>query len=218
MKSPRLKLLYNIGDIKVYEVDGNMIRKELDTDFTNYAQNFDFEKFIPIDELWIDKENAHSEVDFYVTRMLAERRMIYSGVSRDKAIELSRKVEEAERHKTKKFKEVLKTKKDQLKKIKLQKIMQLKDLSVWLVDGEMVRDLFFVDFVEGGHDKVYKFIEDNKESEDGEIWIDDDVLEKERYYDITHELIERRFMAKGWKYNRAHRAALKVEWIMRNIV
>ena len=161
MKSPKIRLLYKIGDIKVYEVDGDMIRKELDTDFTNYAQCFDF-NFVLTDELWIDKENTHNEIDFYVTRMLAERRMIYGGMSRDKAIELSRKIEEAERHKSKKFKEAPKTKKEQLQKIELNKIMQLKDLSVYLVDGEMVRDLLFVDFVEGGHDLVYSFIGKNK--------------------------------------------------------
>ncbi len=49
-------------------------------------------------------------------------------------------------------------------------------VKVWIVDGEAVRDLFFIDFTEGGYDKVYPFIPS------GEIWIDDDVFPRERKF------------------------------------
>jgi hypothetical protein len=40
-------------------------------------------------------------------------------------------------------------------------------VSVWIVNGRLVRSLFDIDFTEGGHDHVYEFVPEN------EVWIDD---------------------------------------------
>ncbi len=69
-----------------------------------------------------------------------------------------------------------------------------------------MRDLFFVDFTEGGHDKVYNFVPP------GEVWIDDGILLPERRYTIVHELHERHLMSQGGKYDKAHRSASRLEY------
>lgn len=73
------------------------------------------------------------------------------------------------------------------------------------MDGELVRGLYFVDFTQGGHDKVYKFIPEN------EIWVDDDVSQKEMKFVLLHELHERNLMKKGMKYDLAHQASSAIE-------
>jgi len=81
---------------------------------------------------------------------------------------------------------------------------------VWIVNGEFVRDFFFLDFTEGGHDRVYSFIPKN------EIWIDDDLSRKELKYVLLHEVYERNLMVKGVNYNSAHKKALEIELKYRN--
>jgi hypothetical protein len=47
-------------------------------------------------------------------------------------------------------------------------------VSVWTVNGRLVRGAFDIDFTAGGHDDVYEFVPA------GEVWIDDAIEEKER--------------------------------------
>ena len=63
-------------------------------------------------------------------------------------------------------------------------------LSVWIINGRLVRSGFDDDFTEGGHDYVYEFVPRD------EIWIDNDLEEVERPYVLLHELHERNLMAK----------------------
>ena len=44
-------------------------------------------------------------------------------------------------------------------------------LSVWIVNGRLVRSVFDIDFTAGGHDYVYEFVPEN------EVWIDDSIEE-----------------------------------------
>jgi len=78
-------------------------------------------------------------------------------------------------------------------------------ITVWLVNGRLVRSTFDIDFTEGGHDKVYEFVPEN------EVWIDDDIIEQERGYVLVHELHERNRMAKGWPYSKAHAESSNLE-------
>jgi hypothetical protein len=75
----------------------------------------------------------------------------------------------------------------------LQKLTQRGEISIWIVDGRLVRSVFDVDFTEGGHDYVYEFVPQN------EVWIDNDLEESERPFVLLHELHERNLMAKGWE-------------------
>jgi hypothetical protein len=83
-------------------------------------------------------------------------------------------------------------------------------VSVWIVDGRLVRSVFDDDFTEGGHDYVYEFVPQN------EVWIDNDLEEVERPYVLLHELHERNLMAKGWTYSKAHEDASKIEYHCRH--
>ena len=48
-------------------------------------------------------------------------------------------------------------------------------IKVWIIQGGLVRSLYFIDFTEGGHDLVYPhFIPKN------EVWLDDDLSPGER--------------------------------------
>jgi len=83
-------------------------------------------------------------------------------------------------------------------------------VSVWIVNGRLVRSAFDIDFTEGGHDHVYEFVPNN------EVWIDDDLQEYERPYVLLHELHERNLMAKGMPYSKAHNESSRLEYRCRH--
>jgi hypothetical protein len=85
-------------------------------------------------------------------------------------------------------------------------MMKVGDVSVFLVDGNEVKKLYNMDFVEGGNDKAYPtFIPK------GEIWIDKLMAPKEWIPIMVHELAERLEMARGKSYEEAHPDANAVE-------
>jgi hypothetical protein len=80
-------------------------------------------------------------------------------------------------------------------------------VAVWLVDGELIRDVFKVDFAQGGNGMVYSFTPAN------EVWIEDQTDPGERDLILLHELTERREMKQErLNYDRAHEAASKIEF------
>ena len=90
------------------------------------------------------------------------------------------------------------------------KIRDVDGLSVWLVDGTVVRREFWNDFVQGGNGARYKFIPID------EVWIDSTVTPEEVEYTIEHELIERNLMMKeGLNYDDAHDKASENDMRMR---
>lgn len=200
-----IKKLGQQGKIKIWLVDGNKIRSQLDIEFTNFGHNFTF-SYIPKYEFWLDKEAAPNERRFFIKRMLIEWNLLNKGVPYQKVKEIAEEKEKTER---KKFSSELET--GNLKKGKLQKkvhcrlLKEIGSIKVWLVYGRIVRSLFDLDFVEGGHDLIYDYIPRN------EIWIDNDLLANERKYVIVHELYERSLMEKGLSYNQAHKKASQLE-------
>ena len=99
------------------------------------------------------------------------------GISYDKAWKQGNIVQKLERQKEKSYKKLLRLKEKQnywvLEKIHKKLLKKYSNyLKVWIINGKIVRDLYFIDYVEGGHDKVYSFIPE------GEIWIDEDVSKK----------------------------------------
>ena len=83
-------------------------------------------------------------------------------------------------------------------------------VSVWIVNGRLVRSAFDIDFTEGGHDHVYEFVPE------GEVWIDDAIEEKERGFVLLHELHERKRMAEGLPYSKAHIESSRLEFHCRH--
>lgn len=91
----------------------------------------------------------------------------------------------------------------------IDKIYEIAELEVWLVDGKYVRDNLDIDFTQGGHHLRYNFIPDN------EIWIDNSVEWREWQAVFIHELVEHDCMLKGLDYEACHNIANIAEKNMR---
>ncbi|MFA4827317.1 MAG: hypothetical protein WC596_03675 [Candidatus Shapirobacteria bacterium] len=204
----KIKWIGRRGKIKVFTVNGGKIRTEIDKEFTNFGQHFRF-NFIPENEFWIDQEKVTDETKFFIDHMLMEWKLMKKGMDYNQAITFANVAEQAERMRAKDVKEII-DKEGFLKSSQVHK--QLwgetdKGVKVWIIDGRLVRSLFFVDFTEGGHFFVYSFVPRE------EVWIDNDLPEEERWPVLLHELYERHQMEKyGLTYNQAHRKASRLEW------
>lgn len=197
MKKPYIKKIAEVAGFKVFSVNGYWIRNNLDPAFTNFGSHRHFE-FIPKEEFWIDRENGKIEAHYFIENFLAMQRELKKGKSYPKAIEVADKIERRERNRSQFLKNIkkIKVKEKILKRIYKKVLFEkyTKNLKIKIVRGNLVRSLFDLDFTEGGHDKIYRFIPQN------EIWIDDKVYKKERVFVIIHELHERALMSKGWPY------------------
>lgn len=208
MKKPYIKKYGKISKFTVWIVDGNYIRENIDEEFTNFGQHYRF-RFIPKNEFWIDKEyGIGREERFFIDHMLVENRLMGEGKSYNNALNKADMIERSERQKLK----IIKKKEVLIKKVcrKLLKKYSKNNLKVYIVNGRLVRSIFFIDFTEGGHDKVYNFIPKN------EIWIDDDVNPKERKFILLHEVHERNLISKGLKYQEAHKESSEIEYYYRH--
>ncbi|HSA97442.1 MAG TPA: hypothetical protein VLJ16_15430, partial [Acidobacteriota bacterium] len=54
---PYISLYERAGGFDVWVVSGQYVRENLDEEFTNFGQHFEF-RFIPRREFWLDVENA----------------------------------------------------------------------------------------------------------------------------------------------------------------
>jgi hypothetical protein len=212
LKPPYMEKVDERGDLQVWIVDGAYIRTHIDEEFTNFGQHYAF-PYIPKNEFWIDREASQNERQFYIDHLLVEHRLMAKGVPYDQALEKADQSERKERRRAGDLSRLThhgrelpagKDVHDRLWK-KLEN-----GVSVWIVNGRLVRSVFDIDFTEGGHDYVYEFVPEN------EVWIDDDIVESERGYVLLHELHERNRMAKGWPYNKAHAESSRLEYHCRH--
>ncbi|MBU0650143.1 hypothetical protein KKG63_03030 [Patescibacteria group bacterium] len=209
MEKPYLRKLEELEEFEVWEVDGMYVRNNLNREFTNFGQHYRF-PFIPKHQFWIDKENSPCETAYYVSHMLIEWHLMDQGTAYDVAIEKADKHEQRERKKSallKQIKKDLARCKQQIPdKVYIKKLADSEAPRIWLVNGELVRDLYFIDFTEGGHHFVYDFVPYN------EVWLDNDLTPAEREFVLLHELHERYLMFKGWDYDRAHNSSSYIEY------
>lgn len=212
-KLPYLRKLKKIDDVTFWEVDGEYIRTKIGKDFNNYGHQHMYHHrfpFIPKNEIWIDKEMAPGETNYYIENCVTTRLLMRQGFSYSDAVYRAGLKEKKERakselaQKTKAEKEKIHTIPPELYK-KLLKTYSSRPIETWVVNGEIVRDLYLVDFTEGGHHFVYGFVPKNQ------IWVDDDVKSRERKFVIFHELHERALMAKGMDYLPAHELSWRAE-------
>jgi len=208
LSKPYLRRIRTVGDISVWSVDGAWVRRHLDIDFTNFGQHYRF-KFIPRDEFWLDEEfEERKEADFFIRHLQVERRLMAKGLSYPRALSYAGRAERAERLKSARTAAFLRIDTDAGRLRRLHKRLLAaygRGIKIWLIDGELVRGWHYLDFTQGGHDKVYPFVPA------GEVWIDDDLTPAERPYVLLHELHERQLMAGGLKYPAAHRSACELE-------
>jgi hypothetical protein len=211
LKPPYLKKVGQRGKIVIWIVDGTYVRTHLDEEFTNYGQHYGF-MCIPKNEFWLDKEAQEDEQKFFIDHLLVEYRLSEKGVPFDDALEAADKQEMAERKKAGDVQKLTAggNLPDPAKvHVRLWKKLE-NGISVWIIDGRLVRSVFDIDFTEGGHDYVYEFVPQN------EVWIDNDLEEAERPYVLLHELHERTLMSKGWTYSKAHEDSSKLEYYCRH--
>ena len=97
---------------------------------------------------------------------------------------------------------------------RIQQINHLGRVKIYAVNGTLIRNKVYIDFIGGGHGYIYSFIPKD------EIWIDNDFLDNpvETEAIILHEMVERRLMQKGMKYQDAHDLAniVEVKWREKN--
>ncbi|MCX6011658.1 MAG: hypothetical protein NT134_05330 [Chloroflexi bacterium] len=200
------------GNLQVWIVDGAYIRSHIDEEFTNFGQHYRY-PYIPLTELWIDREAEHDERQFFIDHLLVEYKFMAKGMPYEKALAEADRVERKERRRAgditrlTKHGQKLPDGKDAHERLwkKLEN-----GVIVWIVNGRLVRSVFDIDFTEGGHDCVYEFVPEN------EVWIDDAIVEPERGYVLLHELHERNLMASGWSYSKAHAESSRWEYYCRH--
>lgn len=87
----------NIGNLKIKFVDGTKVRNELFTDFTQAGHGFVY-KFIPKDEIWIEKDLPPGDLKPTLMHEIRERRLMREkGMTYDEAHEKVTELEAEER-------------------------------------------------------------------------------------------------------------------------
>ena len=192
----------------VWLVNGAYVRKELDENFVEYDYHVHF-RFIPEREFWIDDEMPEKEHGIYIRRLLKEVSFLKEGDNLVDAVRKADDFEEALRRNSKRVQHILSSQNQELLRciIKKKKLDEYSSVvSVWLVDGSLVRSLYMLGYTEGGHDIVYSWIPKN------EIWVEESLKYEEREFIVLHELHERYLMlSQKMSYADAHHGATIVE-------
>jgi hypothetical protein len=212
LKPAYIEKIDQLGDLQVWVVDGTFIRSHIDEEFTNYGQHYRF-PYIPVNELWLDREAAEDEQQFFIDHLLVEHRLMSKGVPYEKALVEADRAERKERRRAGDISQLTRHGRRLPEASQVHKRLWKKlenGISVWIVSGRLVRSVFDIDFTEGGHDCVYEFVPED------EVWIDDDIEEGERGYVLLHELHERNRMASGWPYSKAHAESSRLEYRCRH--
>jgi hypothetical protein len=211
-KQPYLQRDETRGDYQVWIVDGTYVRGHIDEEFTNFGQHYRY-PYIPEKELWIDKEAKHDERGFFIDHLLIEHDLMAKGASYSDALTQADRIERRERRRSGDIRKVTHQGKELPDASTVHEHLWKKlenGVSVWIVNGRLVRSAFDIDFTAGGHDHVYEFVPE------GEVWIDDAIQEKERGFVLLHELHERNRMAEGLPYIKAHNEASRLEFRCRH--
>ena len=212
LKLPYVKKVEDKEGLSIWAVDGPYIRGHVDEEFTNFGQHYRY-KYIPENEFWIDQGTRSDEWRFFVDHMLIEHRLMEAGKPYAEALVEADKYERKQRRRAGDLAKVT----DHHQRLPGGADMHLRlwkklkgGLSVWIINGRLVRSTFDIDFTAGGHDYVYEFVPEN------EVWIDDNIAEVERGYVLFHELHERNRMAAGWDYDKAHNESSRMEYRLRH--
>jgi hypothetical protein len=200
------------GEYQVWLVDGAYIRGHIDEEFTNFGQHYRY-PYIPDKEFWIDQEAGHDERTFFIDHLLVEHDLMLKGASYADALMQADRIERRERRRAGDVRKLTLQGKTLPDGVSVHERLWKKlenGVSVWIINGRMVRSGFDIDFTAGGHDHVYEFVPE------GEIWIDDAIEQKERGFVLLHELHERNRMATGESYSTAHNESSRLEYHCRH--
>jgi len=209
---------------RIWIVDGNRVREKIYKEFL-YGGNEQRYIFNPKGEIWIDNDISCEEYDLTVAHELNERHLMAKfGWTYEMAHDSSLSLEQVIRRRNQ---EVCSAHEASLKKVSvldsynkkeirgLPDSIKLKDIyrvpegtrngiSIWVVDGYMIRKNFYPDFGFSGNDLAYHFIPQ------GEIWIDGQVSCEETEYSIALEMKERQLISSGKSYSDAYEEAVQM--------
>jgi hypothetical protein len=213
-----------MGNYNIWIIDGNVVRQKIYKEFL-YGGNEQRYIFNPSGEIWIDNAISCEEFDLTVAHELNERHLMAKyGWTYEEAHDSSLMLEQVIRHKNQ---EICAAHEASLKKvsvldsynikeiknlpdsIKLENIYRVPEgtmegLSIWVVDGYMIRKNIYPDFGFSGNDLAYHFIPPR------EIWIDGQVSCEETEYSIALEMKERQLMTEVISYSDAYEAAVQM--------
>ena len=212
LKPPYMHMIDQRGDYKIWIVDGPYIRGHVDEEFTNFGQHYRY-PYIPDKEFWLDQEAEQDERRFFIEHLLVEHDLMAKGATYDDALIKADQAERKERRRSGDIRKVTHQGKALPDAGKVHKHLWKKleeGVSVWIVNGRLVRSAFDIDFTAGGHDHVYEFVPEK------EVWIDDAIEERERGFVLLHELHERNRMESGWPYSKAHDESSRLEFRCRH--
>ena len=208
----------------IWIIDGNRVRQKIYKEWL-YGGNEQRYIFNPKGEIWIDNDISCEEFDLTVAHELNERHLMAKfGWTYIAAHDSSLNLEQVIRHKNQ---EICAAHENSLKKvsvldsyntkeirnlpdsIKLQNIYRVPEgirdgISIWVVDGYLVRKNIYPDFGFSGNDLAYHFIPPK------EIWIDGQVSCEETEYSIALEMKERQLMTQGETYSDAYEEAVQM--------
>lgn len=218
------------GGFDVWIVDGYKVRHRIYKEFL-YGGNEQRYIFNPKGEVWIDHAISCEEFELTLTHELNERHLMAKfGWTYDRAHDSSLALEVVIRRQ---FQEVCRNHESALPKVSptdwanrkeirdipdslaLENIYRIpmgerNGLSIWIVDGYLVRRNIFPDFGFSGNDLVYHFIPSR------EIWIDGEVSCEEMGYSIAEEQMERAMLTQGKTYSEAYEAPVSENQRMRD--
>ncbi len=209
--APYVRSLERRGPLSIWLVDGAMVRKNIDIEFSNFGSHYTIDE-IPRNEIWIDGETDADEQRFFIAHARTERRLLAAGTDPDVARQTANHEERRMRVAAGDLRKVMKGRVlPDVSKVRRELWKTLPSgVLVWFVKGRLVRSVYDIEFTEGGHEHVYEYIPR------GEVWIDDDIHEDERGYVVFHELHERNRMSDGMDYDTAHAESSKLELHYRN--
>jgi hypothetical protein len=205
-RSLNKKPVDKLGPYRIFTVDASAIRDKsvADDEFNHFGTHLEF-AFIPNNEVWISQDIDKHEQSFLINNGINQYEGKSKGVKDWYDYALRR--EKAEREKVDGVKMSKKIAPDKLY-YKQYCTIRSDKIEVWLVDGELVRDLYKTDFIEGGSGICYPWIPIN------EIWIERNLIERgEINITILHEFVESSLMKiNKMSYNKSHPIAAKVDW------
>ena len=201
---PINKRLYRrYGDYTVFIVDGEAVRdlrQEPDEEFGEWSIHAWFPGLIPENEIWLEDDLPETEYPFVLANAFTQLERLHHGASKDAAYKAGNIAEQR-----------LRQNRVPAGPLYVRQYVQFGPITVWLVNGETVRDRYYVPFIEGGNHGRYKFVPVN------EVWLEYTMHPDELPFILVHECVERYLMlVHGWKYARAHNFASDVEYGCRN--
>lgn len=203
-------LLFQVDGFTLCQVNAFAVRDltEANEEFDLYAIHHDLPDLIPDGEIWMDDRLPEEHIYFAanaITRILAHER----GLAEDPAYTAAISVERVLRER---FTGIHLGQDDEklVERIRVARyglIPERRPLTVWNVDGDLVRSLYKTDFGEGGNGYAYDWIPSE------ELWIEQTLDPAEAPYIVVHEHVETMLMRDyGVKYDKAHQIASRVEY------